>query len=95
MFNNVGKSIKTVAKVFFGLGVAAAIITSIAYFILGVANEAVIPLLLCFILPIPMTTAAWINSLFIYGFGQLIENSDVLVSLSKENKGEFTEGFTE
>ena len=35
--------------------------------------------------------SSWITSVFLYGFGKLVENSDILVAEKKNNKTEITE----
>ena len=67
LFDNIGAKIKTVAKIFFIIEVIAAIITSflLSNFIVGL------------LIVIGGFVVAWLSSLTLYGFGDLIENIDV------------------
>lgn len=80
MFDNIGKKIKSLAEVVTTLGIVFSILAGIVNmintgFLVGVVFMAIGILL------------SWISSFFIYGFGQLIENSDQMVSLLKQEKG--------
>lgn len=78
MFRNIGGKIKGLAKAATALGI-------IAYIVIGI-------IIMCidddiaFVGVLVMIVGAfisWISSFILYGFGQLIENSDMLVKLSK------------
>lgn len=76
MFSNIGKKIKTLAAVTCWFGIIASLITGIIF--------------LCFedlfvwgIIIICLPPFFWIGSFMTYGFGQLIENTDILVKLKK------------
>lgn len=88
MFDDVGRKIKIVAKVLFWVGFAFAICVWIAFFGVGVVNSEIGYFFVSFFAAALYGVFAWINSLFIYGFGQLIENSDILreIAESKEDK---------
>ena len=77
MFNNIGGKIKAVAACFTWIGFIASILGG-AYIILE--SELLLGLLVmligCF--------ASWLSSLTLYGFGQLIENTDKLVARQKK-----------
>lgn len=77
MFNNIGNKIKTYAEVVSWIGIIASIITGIVIMITIATFEAIfLGLLICII----GSLACWISSFVLYGFGQLIENTDILVS---------------
>lgn len=70
MFNNIGGKIKGVAVVVCWIGIVASVIMGI-WFIAEGDEEVGIPILLAGPL------FSWLGSLGFYGFGQLIENSDI------------------
>lgn len=74
MFNNIGGKIKVVAMTLCIIGIVFSVI---AGFALIVADESTMlsGILLIIVGPI----ASWIGSFMTYGFGQLVENSDILV----------------
>jgi hypothetical protein len=79
MFDNIGSKLKAVAQVFAWLGIgASALIGLIVMF----ANEDTpVPGLLIIGLG---CLGSWISSLGMYGFGQLIENTDKLVAQQRQ-----------
>lgn len=86
MFKNVGGKIKIIAIIIFILGVVSSMGGSIVGAIIATTfiDDFVLLILLflfCSLCGILMT---WIFSIFIYGFGQLIENSDKLVENTNE-----------
>ncbi len=74
MFNNIGGKIKTVAMT---LCIIESVVSAICGLVLIVTDKrTILPgILLILIGPI----IAWLGSFLLYGFGQLIENSDILV----------------
>ena len=81
MYNNVGRKIKTCAKVFAIIFILITLILSVALLTSNSDEEMVFGVILfpigCFI--------SWISFISIYAFGQLVENSDKMVALQKEN----------
>lgn len=75
MFKNIGSKIKTLAKPFCLLDIFICVIVGI---VLIVKNEKMI--VLGFIIIIFGSLFSLISSFMIYGFGQLVENSEILVS---------------
>ena len=73
MFDNIGGKIKIVAQFITWLGIVASII---GFFILSMNDDSV---MLAFIVLIAGCIGSWLSSLTLYGFGQLIENTDNLV----------------
>ncbi|MBQ3529899.1 MAG: hypothetical protein IJA47_05350 [Oscillospiraceae bacterium] len=74
MFNNIGGKIKTVAMT---LCIIESVVSAIYGLVLIATDKrTILPgILLILIGPI----IAWLGSFLLYGFGQLIENSDILV----------------
>ena len=79
MFENIGKKIKGVAEVVTWLGIGLSFILG---FSVMLSDDGAFFLGLLII--IGGSLAAWLSSLTLYGFGQLIENSDVLVEQGKK-----------
>ena len=73
MFNNIGRKIKTLAKVICWICIVIFFIYGILIMIKGAPFLGI----LVFVLG---SFISWIASFMTYGFGQLIENSDILVS---------------
>ena len=78
MFNNIGSKIKTLAQVVCWLGIAICVIVGI---VLMAQDEETVGIGL--VVMIFGSLFSWIGSFMTYGFGQLIENSDFLVSQKK------------
>ncbi len=78
MFDNIGGKIKGVAQFITWVGI---ILTIILFFILTISGEDEL-IALSFIILIVGCVGSWLSSIIMYGFGQLIENSDILVRLN-------------
>jgi len=76
MFDNIGGKIKTLAKVVCWIGIIVSVI-------LGLLSRNAITALLFIGIG---SLGSWIGSFMTYGFGQLIENTDILVRQGQENK---------
>lgn len=73
MFTNIGGKIKTLAKVFCWIGIIASVICAI---VLWTQNSRYNPTIaLGFGVLIGGVLSSWIGSFFMYGFGQLIEET--------------------
>ena len=79
MFSNIGSKIKGLAVFITSLGIIASVIGGIA--LMTSDEELILP---GFLVMIFGSLASWVSSFFIYGFGQLVENSDKTVALLKE-----------
>lgn len=77
MFNNIGKKIKTLAQVITLIGIIASLITGIVFIALANNNPGWGTLGVLII--IIGSLISWISSFILYGFGQLVDNSDKLV----------------
>lgn len=75
MFDNIGKKIKTLAQVVCWIGIIASVIAGLAALAVSILSGLLIMGL--------GSLASWIGSFLTYGFGQLIENSDILVKQGK------------
>lgn len=79
MYDNIGSKIKTLAQVVFIIMAVISIISGVIIifsddgaFIIGILTAGIGVLL------------SWVGTFFLYGFGQLIENTDILVRESKK-----------
>ena len=79
MFNNIGDKLKTGAQVFAWLGIIAS-----AFFGLIVMFDNGDTPVLGFLIIVFGSLGSWLSSLGMYGFGQLIENTDKLVAQQKQ-----------
>ena len=79
MFNNIGKKIKALAALVTLGGIIASVVGGVSlmlsdsdYIVLGVA------------IIIAGSFVSWLGSIMVYGYGQLIDNTDKLVSINKK-----------
>ena len=82
MFDKVGGKIKVLAQVYAILGIVISLIVSVCMVV--IFKNLIISLGIA----VGGFLFFWISSLFIYGFGQLIENSDEMVSLQVDAWGQ-------
>jgi len=74
MFENIGKKIKNLASVITWMGIILSVVVGI---VLIVLDESLIATGL--IIMVAGFLMSWISSFLLYGFGQLVDNSDKLV----------------
>lgn len=79
MFNNSGKKIMSIAKVFCIIKIVLCVLIG---YILIVIGEVLFGILLAII----GTIISWISAMFLYAFGQLVDNSDNLIFLAQTTK---------
>lgn len=83
MFKNIGKKIKILAIVIFACGIIGSVFGGCSDMVAGIsesnADDAISGLAVVFFGPI----LTWISSILIYGFGQLIDNSDKIAEEMK------------
>ena len=80
MFDNIGGKIKTLAKVVCWIGIIACIITGI---VLMATNDDLV--LVGILTAVVGSLLSWVGSFILYGFGQLVENSDIIAEQSARN----------
>ena len=80
MFDNIGDKLKGAAIAFCALGILAAVIGGIALMVGGAVLIGILTIVLGALI-------SWLSCLGLYGFGQLIENSDKLVAILGSNAG--------
>ena len=82
--NNIGGKIKCLAALFFWLGIGVSIIIGFAMLIAGCVDGVLGTAIIGLVLMIFGSLAAWINCWLLYGYGQLIENSDRIVENTRQ-----------
>lgn len=86
MFYNIGRKIKTLAKAITWIGITASVIYGAVVLRLSNSPTFIIQGLLTMIVG---SLISWLSSVTLYGFGQLIENTDILVSAHRNKETEF------
>lgn len=81
MFDNIGRKLKLAASIISKFGIIALVISTIVFMFL---SKDPVALLIAPIIIIIGLLGLWITSATIYGLGQLIENTDTIVSQQKE-----------
>lgn len=82
MFNNIGKKIKTLAKVICWLGIIGSIITGIVLIAVGLddlssrysSDEGVIMIVAGLLTMVVGSIISWVGSFKLYGFGDVVDN---------------------
>lgn len=85
MFKNIGGKIKGLAKVICIVGIAISVVAGIGMIGSGYNNAMVgmgLPVM------IVGSLVSWIGSFFVYGFGELIENTTVIAELAAKADAE-------
>lgn len=80
MFNNIGGKIKALAQVICILGILLSVIIGLVFMAM---DEDLV--LIGLVIMIVGSLFSWIGSFMTYGFGQLIENSDIIAKNSGGN----------
>lgn len=84
MFNNVGSKIKTLAKVFTWIGIISSCLGGLGIIIMSLLNinymggAAALGIFLGLIIAAFGWLLSWLCNLKLYGFGQIVENSDII-----------------
>lgn len=76
MFNNIGSKIKSLATVICWIGIIGSVIGGVAL----MCNDDEELIVIGIITALFGSLFSWIGCFFLYGFGQLVENSDIMVS---------------
>ena len=87
MFKNIGRKIKLLAQIFCWFQILIAVIGGIVVMVLlGKVINPFTAFLAGLLVIALLSLAAWISSFVIYGYGQLIDNTDKLVTLAVRNE---------
>ena len=76
MYKNIGQRIKELAQLNAGIGIAVSIVIGVKFIFSGIENAPEIVLGVLIILL--GSFLSWISSFVLYGFGQLVDNSDLI-----------------
>jgi hypothetical protein len=85
MFNNIGGTIKTVAKVLFFVGIGVSFLGWIILLSVGIMDSEIAMMVESLVALILGLFTSWFSTLLLYGFGQLIENTDILARWDEED----------
>lgn len=85
VFGNVGGTIKTLSKVFLWLGAGLSSIVGVVYMSRGVTEHKDGLLIFGALVLFLGVFASWFNSILMYGFGTLVENSDKIAKNTTPN----------
>lgn len=97
MFKNIGGKLKTLAEVSACLGIIASAIWGMILIAVGIEDGYPFGIFLGLIVMVAGGLGSWILSFVMYGFGQLIENTDKIVEQQEqmleyqENKADYIE----
>ena len=83
MYNNIGGTIKTVAKVILIVGIVVSFFSWIVLLSIGIIDSKIAVIVYSLVVFILGLFTSWLSSLLLYGFGRLIENTDVLAQRDK------------
>lgn len=79
MFDNIGKKLKMLAQIICWVGIFASAIT-------GIVFMARVSFWIGLLILVAGAVASWISSLGIYGFGELVENSDIRTNIAAKQE---------
>ena len=94
MFSKIGKKIQTLAKIFFGIGIGISILVWLVLLATGIANEELGLVAYGILALIVGILSSWMGNVLFYGFGRLIENSEILANRTGESSTESTSDAT-
>ena len=78
MFENVGEKIMKYAQIIFWIGVALSALTFVVMFVIAIDDEEGIMFLYGLLAGGLGVLGSWISSLFLYAFGQLVDDVNIL-----------------
>lgn len=84
MYNNIGGKIKGLAQFLAWLGIILSVLGGLVFMGITMLSGEFIGAILGIIIAVVGSLVSWLNGFLLYGFGQLIDNSDKIVrSLSR------------
>ena len=86
MFDNIGQKIKKLATVICWIGIVFSVMIGLTFMRASILTGFTIAAL--------GALSSWIGSLFTYGYGQLIENTDILVQKKRANEKKKRDSIT-
>lgn len=94
MFNNIGSKLKILAKIYCYAGISLSLIVGSVIMALGGANGG-LAFLIGLLTVVVGSLVSWIGSFRVYGFGTLVENSDIMAEKARKCSCEKTNNNTE
>lgn len=82
MFEDIGGKIKVVARVSCYIGIVSSFFGCLANIVTAIENYNTPAAIFWLVGLVLFPVLSWIGSFFLYGFGQLVENSDTLLDLT-------------
>lgn len=86
LFNNPGEKIKKIALTIFWIEFIGGSITALIFTLIGILESGIVLVLLLPITIIISLGIAWLSSILLYGFGELISNSVCLYEINNKIK---------
>ncbi len=93
MFSNIGSKLKVLAKILCYVGISLSLIIGSVIMVLGGANGG-LAFVIGLLTIVGGSLASWIGSFWAYGFGTLVENSDIIAEKVKKCSCEKTDDNT-
>lgn len=85
MFSNIEKKIKTLAKVLTWIGIVASVLAGLMFIIAGLSQDAGgAGVALGVLMMVLGSLGAWISSMALYAFGQLVEDTKATRELMED-----------
>ena len=85
MFDNIGNRIKVLAVILTLLGIVASFIVGTVFLDFEYVEDKTLRIIIRLFIIVGGSFLPWVSSFLLYGFGQLIENTDKLVNLRIAN----------
>lgn len=93
MFSNIGSKLKVLAKILCYAGISLSLIIGSVIMVLGGANGE-LAFVIGLLTIVGGSLASWIGSFWAYGFGTLVENSDIIAGKVRKCSCEKTDNNT-
>lgn len=98
MFNNIGKKIKTLAKIICWIGIIGGLAAGLALIALGAAGSGItvenngstafvsglVLIIVGIVLMVVLPLLAWVSSFTLYGFGEMVESTSEIRQSNEE-----------
>lgn len=88
MYDNIGSKIKTVAKVVGFAGIGISILTGLLFLLVSFSEEKFSYFGIGILVALLGSLISWASTIALYGFGQIVENTDVIAKQSKRQTGD-------
>lgn len=88
MYDNIGSKIKTVAKVVGFAGIVISILAGLLFLLVAFSEEKFSYFGIGILVAILGSIISWASTIALYGFGQIVENTDTIAKHSKTQTGD-------